>query len=303
MPAIDRLSNSTFANAIKVLGRSSQRSAAETAARVDRLPDHSRRLGQEHNLDGYVSRGEMYEFARLTYGTGQGMSPQEKRLGDAARILHEAMFIAQPQRLELYSNAPRAQWRKEVPLAGLSGKLEVRNALSGELVLEGDRKKLAQRIAGPGQPTIGFDDFQKALPFLTPNECYLANALLNELYFSQPLGTHAQEGSTPGGRPLRLETTHHGEGQVPTGGLNPAARGSVGYAIGASFTVELTLKSREVVVNTQTGETHVPDRSGKVRFPVGRDTELAIVTRGATGEVKEKLQLRIEGGNAEGGLY
>lgn len=299
MSAINGLSVSDFANAIKVLGRSSQASAGAASQRADQVPDNSRRLGQEVNNDGFVSGGEMYEFARLTGGIGQGLSAAEKRLGQATRILYQALYEAPAQNMLLYSNAPPAPWRKEVPIAGMTGTVQVKD-VNGRVVLETDRKMLAQRLAGAGQPKIGPDDFQAALVFLTPNERYLANALLNELYFSAPLQTTRKDSATPGGRPMRLETVHSGSGEVPTGGYSAGGR-KVTYAVTAAHTIELTLKPREVLINTGNGETFTPDRSGKVRLPVGSRTELAVVTRGATGGVKEKFVLELAGVNEERG--
>jgi hypothetical protein len=99
---------------------------------------------------------------------------------------------------------------------------------------------------------------------------------------------------------MRLETVQSGWGEVPTGGYSAGGR-SVTYAVTAACTIELTLKSREVLINTHTGETFTPDRSGKVRLPVGGRTELAVVTRGASGGVREKFVLELAGGNQESG--
>jgi hypothetical protein len=159
MPAINGLSVSDFASAIKVLGRSSQVSASAASERADQVPDNSRRLGQEVNNDGFVSGGEMYEFARLTGGIGQGLSAQEKRLGTATRILYQALYEAPAQNMLLYSNAPPAPWRKEVPITGMTGTVQVKDS-NGKVVLETDRKKLAQRIAGAAH----LPHAQRALP-------------------------------------------------------------------------------------------------------------------------------------------
>jgi hypothetical protein len=214
--------------------------------------------------------------------------------------MHEALTQINPQRLVLHSAAPPVKWQKEVSISGLSGMLQVKNGAT--VVLEGDRKKLAQKIAGPGQPTIGPDDFKKALPYLTLNERYLANALMNELYFDgKTFGPYGKDATTPGGRPLRLETAQSGAADVGHGGLRPP--NTVTWFTAASHTAELTLTSREVLINTKTGETHAPDRSGKVKVALGSDNEFAIVTRGATGAVKEKFYLWVEGGAAERGSF
>lgn len=285
MSTLNGLSTNDFARAIKTLGRSSEAAAKVAAARVDQLPDHSRRLGSEISHDGFVSQGEMSEYVRLSAGIGQGMSAQEKRLGQAARVLHAAMFEAEPVRLSLLGTPPPVQWRKEVPIATLSGTVQVKNGT--RVVLETDLKKLAQRIAGPGQKTIGPDDFAKALPLLTPNEHYLAMELLNALYFSAPLATWETTGATPGGRAAKLTTVATGEGDLPTGGYHPM--GEVTYAIHAQHALELSLKSREVVVDLHNGATYTPDSSGKVSIPLSGQNELAIVTRGASGKVQERL--------------
>jgi hypothetical protein len=295
----DRITNSTFAAALRTLGRGSIRASNDTAEKVDNLFDPARRVGQEVNDDGFVSNGEMYTFAAHTYGPGQGLSAQEKRLGQAARVLHEALTKTNPGRLILQSNARPVDWRKEVPLASLSGMVQVKNGT--RVVLETDRKALAQKLAGPGQPTIGPDDFKKALPYLSLNERYLAHALLNELYFdNKSFGPYSSSATTPGGRPLRLETTQTGSANLAHGGMRPP--NDITWQTTAWHALELTLTSREVLINTNTGETFAPDRSGKVKVPVAASlNEFAIVTRGVSGTVKEKFTLSVEGGAAEAG--
>jgi hypothetical protein len=293
------LSNDAFARAVRTLGRSSVASAESAAMRADRLPDHSRRWGSEIQIDGFVSRGEMEEFGKLGLGTAQGLTASEKRLTDAARVLYKAMFEAQATPFQVVTQPPQISWKKEVSISTLSGPLQVKNSQTGTVVLETDLKKFAQRIAGPGQKTIGPDDFAKALPLLTPDEHYLAKELFNQLYFSKPLATFDSTGLTPGGHAAKVSTVATGYGDLPTGGYQPT--GNVTYAIEFRHTLELSLKPREVVVDLKSGDTFTPDQNGKVSIPDPSGRDLAIVTRGVKGQVHERLTWA-EPAGAEGGV-
>ena len=182
MPTVNGVSNDVFANTLRALARTSATAAKGAAERADRLPDGSRRLGQEISVDGNVSAGEMSEFVRVTSGVAQGLSAGEKRLGNAARILHQAMFEVPSTPIALTPNVLEASWRREVPVAGLTGNVEVRNEIDHRLVLSTDRRQFAQRIAGPGQRTISPDDFNKALPMLSLDERYLRPSEVDHLH-------------------------------------------------------------------------------------------------------------------------
>ena len=169
MSSINELSNSAFASAIKALSRSSQTAATAAAERADRVLVYERAAGHEINANGAVDVREMDAFARAAARTAQGLSPQEKRLGDAARILHQA--IPGPGvPMQIDGRGPTAELPAQVAVAGLTGNVEVKNSLTGALVLSSDRRKLAQRIAGPGQQNLHPADFQAALQFLTMDE-------------------------------------------------------------------------------------------------------------------------------------
>lgn len=292
MPTVNGVSNDVFANTLRALARTSATAAKGAAERADRLPDGSRRLGQEISVDGNVSAGEMSEFVRVTSGVAQGLSAGEKRLGNAARILHQAMFEVPSTPIALTPNVLEASWRREVPVAGLTGNVEVRNEIDHRLVLSTDRRQFAQRIAGPGQRTISPDDFNKALPMLSLDERYLANQLLNDLFFSGPLATSSNSATTPGGRAVTVETTQTGSAELPRGGLRYTP-GPAKYAISLQHTVDVSLTRRQVLVDARTGEAFTPDANGHVRLPLAGSRDLAVVTRGATGKVLERFTVSV----------
>lgn len=284
------LANDAFARAMQGLARAKPADAATAARRADMLPDQTRRAGTEIQQDGVISQGELSSFAAMGRTVAQGLSAPEKRMAQAAGVLYQAMYETPAQTMRLMTSPPQVAWAKEVPISTLSGRLQVLQTSppTGRPVLDTDLKAFAQRVAGPGQRTIGPDDFAKALQVFTPDEHYLAKELFNRLYFSKPLATIDTTGTTPGGRAAKLTSTITGSGDLPTGGYHPATS-PVTYALHASHVLELTLHARESVVDLNSGQTWNPDRSHKVSIPLAGATELAIVTRGVRGQVKERL--------------